>query len=80
VFQGLTLPPIIRWLGVEADDNEEEQKQLALRLRLARTVLQHIEAEYEQEVKSIEPFRQLKARYERVEDARAETGRGTGRY
>jgi CPA1 family monovalent cation:H+ antiporter len=68
VFQGLTLPLIIRWLGVEADDNEEEQKQWALRLRLARTVLQHIETEYEPEATSIEPFRQLKARYERVAD------------
>jgi CPA1 family monovalent cation:H+ antiporter len=68
VFQGLTLPLIIRWLGVEADDNEEEQKHLSLRLRLARTVLQHIETQYEQEVTSIEPFRQLKARYERIAD------------
>jgi CPA1 family monovalent cation:H+ antiporter len=68
VFQGLTLPLIIRWLGVEADDNEEEQKQWALRLRLARTVLQHIETQYEPEATSIEPFRQLKARYERVAD------------
>jgi CPA1 family monovalent cation:H+ antiporter len=68
VFQGLTLPPIIRWLGVEADDKAEEQRELALRLRLARAVVQHIETQYEQEVTSIEPFRQLKARYERVAD------------
>ena len=68
VFQGLTLPLIIRWLGVKADDNEEEQKQLALRLRLARIVLQLIETQYEQEATSIEPFRQLKARYERIAD------------
>ena len=68
VFQGLSLPLIIRWLGVEADDKEEEQKQLSLRLQLARIVVQHLETQYEHEVTSIEPFRQLKARYERVAD------------
>jgi monovalent cation/hydrogen antiporter len=68
VFQGLTLPLIIRWLGIQANDNEEEQQQLSLRLRLAKAVIQHIETQYEQEVASIEPFRQLKARYERVAD------------
>jgi Na+/H+ antiporter len=67
VFQGLTLPLIIRWLGIEADDNEDQQ-QLSLRLRLAKAVIQHIETQYESEVASIEPFRQLKARYERVAD------------
>jgi CPA1 family monovalent cation:H+ antiporter len=68
VFQGLTLPLIIRWLGIQADDNEEEQKRLSLRLRLAKTVLEHIETQYDHEASSIEPIRQLKARYERIAD------------
>jgi Na+/H+ antiporter len=68
VFQGLTLPLIIRWLGIQSDDNEEEQQAVSLRLRLAKAVIQHIETQYEQEALSIEPFRQLKARYERIAD------------
>jgi CPA1 family monovalent cation:H+ antiporter len=67
VFQGLTLPLMIRWLGIKADDNEEE-RQLSLRLRLTRIVLQHIETQYERESASIEAFRQLKARYQRMAD------------
>lgn len=67
VFQGLTLPWIIRWLRIEADENEEEQ-QLSLRLRLTRTVLQHIDTQYDHESTSIEAFRQLKARYQRMAD------------
>jgi CPA1 family monovalent cation:H+ antiporter len=68
VFQGLTLPLIIRWLGVETDDKEEEQQRLSLRLRLAKTVLEHIETQYDHESLSIEAFRRLKARYERMVD------------
>lgn len=67
VFQGLTLPLMIRRLGIKADDNEEE-RQLSLRLRLTRIVLQHIETQYERESASIEAFRQLKARYQRMAD------------
>jgi CPA1 family monovalent cation:H+ antiporter len=65
VFQGLTLPVIVRWLKINADDKEKEQ-QLSLRLHLARTVLDHINNRYDKEVASIEAFSRLKARYERI--------------
>jgi Na+/H+ antiporter len=70
VFQGLTLPWIIRWLKIEADD-EERDKRLNLKLRLDRVALDHINTGYADEVASIEPFSLLKARYERKIDLTA---------
>jgi CPA1 family monovalent cation:H+ antiporter len=70
VFQGLTLPWIIRWLKIEVDDGERE-KRLNLKLRLDRLALDHINTGYADEVASIEPFSLLKARYERKIDLTA---------
>jgi monovalent cation/hydrogen antiporter len=78
VFQGLTLPLIVRWLKLDADDKEKEQ-QLSLRLSLAKTVLQHIAGRYDNEAASIEAFGRLKARYERIVEntgKKLETGNG----
>lgn len=65
VLQGLTLPLIIRWLKIEIKDNEEEER-LAIRLRLANIVLEHITSHYPDESRTIEAFSRLKARYERM--------------
>jgi Na+/H+ antiporter len=65
VFQGLTLPLIIRLLRLKVDEKEEEQ-QLSIRMRLASTALQHITTSYAAEVDSIDAFAQLKHRYERI--------------
>ena len=65
VLQGLTLPPIIRWLKIDANENDEE-KRLAIRLRLANIVLDYITTHYPDESHTIEAFGQLKARYERM--------------
>jgi NhaP-type Na+/H+ or K+/H+ antiporter len=65
VLQGLTLPLIIRWLKIEVTENEEEE-QLAIRLRLANTAIDHINTHYPEESGTIEAYRVLKARYERV--------------
>ncbi|HXD77491.1 MAG TPA: Na+/H+ antiporter [Puia sp.] len=67
VIQGLTLPLIIRWLGIEADDGERE-KQLSLRLRLASVALAHINTAYGDDASSIEAFVRLKERYEKMVD------------
>jgi NhaP-type Na+/H+ or K+/H+ antiporter len=67
VMQGLTLPWIIRWLKIEAGDGEREKK-LNLKLRLARVALDHINAGYADEAASVEPFSQLKDRYEKKLD------------
>jgi monovalent cation/hydrogen antiporter len=65
VLQGLTLPLIIRWLKIDANENEEE-KRLAIRLRLANIVVDYITTHYPDESSTIEAFSQLKARYERM--------------
>jgi CPA1 family monovalent cation:H+ antiporter len=65
VFQGLSLPLIIRWLKIEVKGNEEEER-LAIRLRLANIVLDHITTRYPDESRTIEAFSRLKARYERM--------------
>jgi len=65
VLQGLTLPYIIRKLGITVKENEEEQR-LSIRLRLATAALEHITTAYSSESESIDAFNRLKARYERM--------------
>ncbi len=65
VLQGLSLPMLTRLLKLEVQENEEEQ-QLSIRLRLANTVLDHITEQYGDEATSIEAFNRLKERYERM--------------
>ena len=65
VLQGLSLPLLVRRLKVEVQENEEEQ-QLSIRLRLATVVLDHITAAYGEEATSIDAFNRLKERYERM--------------
>jgi Na+/H+ antiporter len=67
VFQGLTLPWIVRWLKISVNDGERE-KRLNLKLRLARVALDHINTGYADEAASIQPFSQLKDRYEKKLD------------
>jgi Na+/H+ antiporter len=42
VVQGLTLPALIRWVGLERDDSEEQEEQLA-RLAAAEAALERLE-------------------------------------
>ncbi|HVW58726.1 MAG TPA: Na+/H+ antiporter [Puia sp.] len=65
VLQGLSLPLLVRRLKLEVQENEEEQ-QLSIRLRLANAVLDHITGEYGEESSTIDAFNRLKERYERM--------------
>jgi CPA1 family monovalent cation:H+ antiporter len=65
VLQGLSLPLLVRWLKLEVQENEEQQ-QLNIRLRLATVVLDHIAEQYGDETTTIEAFNRLKQRYERM--------------
>jgi CPA1 family monovalent cation:H+ antiporter len=65
VLQGLSLPLLVRWLKLEVQENEEEQ-QLGIRLRLATAVLDHITEQYGDEASTIDAFNRLKERYERM--------------
>lgn len=65
VLQGLSLPFLIRFLKIEADDKETEQ-MLAINKQLAIVVLDHLQNSYPEEVNSNELFRQLKTRHEGI--------------
>jgi CPA1 family monovalent cation:H+ antiporter len=65
VLQGLTLPPLIRWLKIDVKENGEEER-LAIRLRLANLIVEHITEHYAEESETIEPFSRLKSRYKRM--------------
>jgi len=62
VLQGLTLRPLIQWLGIKADDTEEEREQKA-RLEIASRVIEHIEENYALAL-SDEVLNQIKTKYE----------------
>lgn len=65
VFQGLSLPFLIKWLDIQVHENEEEQEQ-DIRLRLASTVVEYLDANYNSESSEIEAFNRVKERYKRM--------------
>lgn len=60
VVQGLTLRPLVRWLGVKAVHGDEEK---TARLRLAYAAIEHIEENYALSL-SDEVLSQIKKKYE----------------
>lgn len=74
VLQGLTLPRLIRWLGIKPDSAEEQQEQTA-RMRVASSIIEHIEENYSLSL-SDNVLSQVKSKYEiRIEKMRQETSR-----
>lgn len=62
VLQGLTLRPLIQWLGIKADQSERLH-ELDIRLRLASSIIEHIEENYSLSL-SAEVLNQIKSKYE----------------
>jgi CPA1 family monovalent cation:H+ antiporter len=62
VLQGLTLRPLINWLGIQSDGKDHQDEQRA-RLVLASSVIEHIEENYALTL-SDEVLNQIKAKYE----------------
>ncbi len=74
VLQGLTLPPLIRWLGIKPDGTDEQQETFA-RMKVASTIIEHIEENYSLSL-SDSVLSQIKAKYEmRIEKMRQENSR-----
>jgi CPA1 family monovalent cation:H+ antiporter len=74
VLQGLTLPSLIRWLGIKPDGHEAQQEHEA-RLRVASSIIEHIEENYSLSL-SDSVLSQIKAKYEiRIEKMREENSR-----
>jgi monovalent cation/hydrogen antiporter len=67
VLQGLSLPWLIRKLHMEITDEEiTSQQEAAIRLRLAGSVLNHLQNKYEHELNTVDAYGRLKERYERM--------------
>lgn len=62
VLQGLTLRPLINWLGVKSDGSEHKS-ELEARLKLAAGIIEHIEENYSLAL-SDEVLNQVKSKYE----------------
>lgn len=71
VLQGLTLPKLIKWLGIKPDGKEEKQ-EFEARMRVASSVIEHIEENYALAL-SDTVLSQIKSKYEmRIEKMRQE--------
>jgi Na+/H+ antiporter len=74
VFQGLTLRPLIKWLGVKADGNDHEFEKSA-RLKIASSIIEHIEENFSLALNA-EVLNQIKTKYEiRIERTRKDQDR-----
>ena len=72
VVQGLTLPSLIRWLGISKGD-KEHQEEHDTRLLIASSVIEHIEENYSLLPDDI--LNQIKTKYEiRIQRLRKESG------
>jgi monovalent cation/hydrogen antiporter len=63
VVQGLSLPPLIRWLGVEDDDSMEKEEREA-RLKANRAALARLNEIAEKEPAKAEALQRLRIEYE----------------
>ncbi|MDB5202291.1 MAG: Na+/H+ antiporter [Ferruginibacter sp.] len=68
VFQGLSLPWLIRKLDIQEPDNNEGEQLVAIKLRLAEAALKHLERNYVTELESIQAYERIKDRYKRMVD------------
>ena len=65
IVQGLSLPYLIRVLGITQPDTDE-MKAGALRVQLANRVLHHIQTNYQQEATTLPPFIRQREKYEAI--------------
>ncbi len=66
VFQGVTLPYLIRILNIPAD-NKEDENRLMLNKDLALTVVRHLDDNYREELENSEMHQRLRERYDRLQ-------------
>jgi CPA1 family monovalent cation:H+ antiporter len=64
VLQGLTLPPLIRWLGVTDDGTEEAKEDLKARLVATKAALARIDELLEEEWTRNETLERMRGMYE----------------
>ena len=77
VLQGLTLRPLINWLGVKSDGSEH-RNEMDARLKLLSGIIEHIEENYSLAL-SDEVLNQVKTKYEiRIQKIRRDATRESG--
>jgi CPA1 family monovalent cation:H+ antiporter len=77
VFQGVSLPFVIKWLGIKAD-GKEVVEEIEVRLRVASKVIEHIEENFSYGVVSDDVLAQIKTKYEiRIGRLRRQIGKNT---
>jgi CPA1 family monovalent cation:H+ antiporter len=80
VLQGVSLPYLIRWLGIKADGREAAE-EIEARLKVASRVIEHIEENFSFGVVSDEVLAQIKTKYEiRIQRLRKQMGKTTTTY
>jgi len=76
VIQGISLPHLIRWLGIKPSDEEQHEEQQA-RLKIVSKVIEHIEENYSLGLTD-EVLSQIKTKYE-IRIQRIQKGEQTGK-
>jgi len=67
VLQGLGLKPLIRMLKIAGTNEEEEKLQaIALRVKLAESVLSYLDTNYPAETQQHDTYKRVRDRYERM--------------
>lgn len=67
VLQGLSLKPLIRLLKIDTPEAESEKLEaLALRIRLAESVLAYLDTNYPEETQNNDTYKRVRDRYERM--------------
>ena len=67
VLQGLSLKPLIRLLKITGNEKEEIKLQtIALRVRLAESVLSYLDTNYPEEIQNHDTYKRVRDRYERM--------------
>lgn len=64
VLQGLSLPYLIRWMGIKSNREDEELEEIEARKRLASSAIEHIEENFAFGVLTEEVLAQVKNKYE----------------
>ena len=69
VLQGLSLKPLIRYLKLDANEEEPIKMQtLSLRIQLAEAVLAYLDTNYSEHIANNDAYRRVRDRYERMID------------
>ena len=68
-MQGLGLKPLINFLRIQSSEKEAEKLQaIELRIRLAESALNYLDANYPEETQHHETYKRVRDRFERIVD------------